>query len=196
MIYGVYDGSSVIGRFSTPLEVRNNHPEFSGDALSLKRYKVRRPAQRWEIIAPLVPMSTSANDLLALLLDKGDTGQLQIVMPQNYGSVQARTATSTVFGSGTRDSDTVSISGNNGLIPAGTFVRIGSSNKIYLTLTPRQGDGAVRVRPTLRSDVSGEVKYREDVISFFELLTDAFSGMKYTDGILMDLGTLTFIEAL
>jgi hypothetical protein len=197
MDYGIYESGVLIARFTAPLTVRSNQPIFSSDTLSLKRTTSRRTAHRWEIEANLEPLTSGANDLFVNLVTKGFTESVTISMPQNYGVILKRTSVSTPAGTGDRGATTVDVTGNTGLIPAGTFVRFPSHSKIYITTADLSGSGTMHVYPALRDDATGGVfNHRDDVMMPCLYDTDTISGMVYTDGILMDIGKVKLIERL
>ena len=196
-MYGIYDGSKVIARFVAPISVKSNHPIFASDTLSLRRQISRRSAQRWEIETNLEPLSASAQDLFVDIVTKGYSGVVQVITPQNYGAVVSRTATGVATcGAAGTGSNAVPITGITGLIPKGTFVKFSNGTKIYMTTSDRNGDGNIAIYPNLLTSVSGTdtMKYLDDVIMSCSYDLDVVSGMSYTDGILMDLGTIRLIE--
>ena len=196
MPYGIYEDNAVIAEFVAPMTVRSNQPIFSSDTLSLKRVVTRRAAQRWEIETNLSPLNFTAQDLFVNLVTKGNTETVTVVMPQNYGVITRRTSTSSPTASGTKGATQVTVSGNTGLIPKGTFVRFSTHSKIYMTTADLIGNGALQIYPKLRANVSGVMTHRDDVLMPCLWDTDTIIGMVYTDGILMDNGRVKLIERL
>lgn len=196
-MYGIYDGAQVIAKFAAPLSVVSNVPVAITQSASLKIHAQRYSTQRWEISANLEPLSFGAEYLMALLVTKGHFSPVDVVMPQNYGVIKRRTSVATVTATGSIGDSNVVIAGNAGLIPLGTFVKFSNHNKIYMTTGDRDGNGAMGIFPTLRTAVSAtSTKHRDDVIAKFMMDTDTVIGMTYTDGILMDLGTIKLLEDL
>ena len=196
-MYGIYDNGSVVAKFVAPMTIRSNHPVFVNDSLSLKRHVAQRPAQRWEITSRLEPVSTTSNDLFTIMVTRGYSQTVQVVVPQNYGVVKARTGTGVLLATGTVDETFISISGLTGLIPKGTFFKFTGGNKIYMTTADRDGAGVVNIYPAMvESFTSTAIQWEEDVIMNCTFDTNVVSGMTFTDGILMDLGNITFIERL
>lgn len=198
--YGILSGSTVIAGFVVPLQVKNNKPSFNNDTMSLKRVVKSRTAQRWEIETRLEPLSGGANDLFVHFVTNADTGQFNILMPQNYGVILKRTSVSnpTVGVAGVAGSSTITIANNAGLIPAGTFIRFANHTKVYMTTTDITGNGVVGIYPTLRvgTAVGTAISHRDNVQMLCRYDTDTLSGMEYSDGILMDIGTVRLVEAL
>jgi hypothetical protein len=196
-MYGILNGTTVIARFTAPLTVKSNVPTFVSDALSLKRTVTKRTAQRWEISTNLEPLSFGANELFALLVMKGVSELLTVRMPQNYGVIKKRTATQTPLVNGMLGSTNVNVSNNSGLIPMGTFIRFSNHSKIYMvTADFNQASGVMGIFPGLLLNVPVDqtLKHQDDVEMLCRFDTDVVSGMQYTDGILMDVGTVNLIE--
>jgi hypothetical protein len=194
-MYGIYEGGQVIAKFVAPMSVKTEEPSFSSDSLSLKRRIEKRPAQRWSITSPVEPLSFGAHKLFSLLVRKGHSGLFTIVTPQNYGVIKARTSTGGIVATGSAGASSVAIGGNTGLLPDGTFVKFANHSKVYMLTADRNGDGSVGIYPELRVSVSATtMSYKEDVFMSCRLETDILVGMTFTDGILMDNGSLTFKE--
>ncbi len=197
MTYGVYDGNgSLLAAFAAPLTMRSNRPTFSSDSLSLKRNTRRRAAHRWELQTNLEPLTYSANDLFVELVTKGNSETVIIRVPQNFGVIHKRTSVSTPTGFGTAGSSTVTVTGNSGRIPKGCFIRFSNHSKIYMTATELNNNGTLGVYPPLRVTVNNTFAHRDDVDMPCLIDTDTVIGMVYTDGIMMDMGSLKFIERL
>jgi hypothetical protein len=197
-MYGIYDGNRVIAQFVTPMTMRSNRPVFSSDTLSLKRQVAVQGAQRWELTTMLMPLSHTAEELFVNLTVSGHSGIVNIITPQNYGVIQRRTSNSAgATATGSRHSSTIDVKNNIGLIPKGTFIQFSGHSKVYMTTSDLNGSGTVGVFPSLRAAVDNEVmKHRDDVIMPCKLETSTVVGMAYTDGILMDNGTITLLENL
>jgi hypothetical protein len=194
-MYGIYVSGSVIAKFVTPMTVRSNHPVFASDTLSLSRQISRRAAQRWEIETQLEPLSQTANELFVDIVTKGYSEAVTIITPQNYGVISKRTRTDPATATGTLGAGSVTISGGSGLIPKGTFVKFANHTKVYMTTTERDGPGTVSIYPNLISGVSAQtMTCGDDVIMTCLYDLDTISGMVYTDGILMDMGTVKLVE--
>ena len=196
-MYGILKNGELIATFAAPLTVRNNRPVFASDSLNLKRNINVRPAQRWEIQSNLVPLSADANELFVAIALSDYYQTVEVKMPQNTGSVHNRVTTeNTSYASGSLNGTTVSVT-TAGTIPPGTFIRFGNHSKIYLTKTKRVGTGTVEVYPPLQSSVVNQVLFwQDDVVMPCLVDLDTTLGMVYTDGVLMDLGSIKLIEKL
>jgi hypothetical protein len=196
-MYGIYDGTKVIARFTAPMTVESNNPIFVSDALSLKRSVVRRSPQRWEITSGVEPLSLGANKLFSMLVTKGHSETVQVVMPQNYGVIKYRTSTSVPTATGLVGDSIVAVTENVGIIPSGTFIRFSNHSKIYMVKDDLLNSGNMHIYPQLRVAVDEVVfKHRDDVLLDTLLDTDTVTGMIYEDGVLMNLGTMKFVERI
>jgi len=202
-MYGVLsDSEAILAKFTAPLSVSSEEPTQSGDSLSLKRHVVRMPAQRWKIEAHLEPLSHGANELMALLVTKGNHSPIKISVPQNYGATQANTVTSLIEVSSIHVTGSSSVYGVfQGTLPAGTFIKFNNHKKLYMVTETVSGSGTINLYPGLRSSVPGSsgapigVNFEEVIVDF--LYEDAqLKGMQYSDGILMSMGSVTFLEDL
>ena len=196
--YGIYQDGEILAEFVAPLTVKSNQPVFSTDALTLKRSNFRRSGQRWEITSNLIPLTHTANQLFAFFVKHGHSERFQILMPQNVGSDHQRTALSDRgLCTGLVGSDTVSITNQTGLIPAGTFIRFSNHSKIYMLTEDFDRGSQMRIYPRLRMSVSNtSFKCNDDVLMEALFDTDTVIGMVFVDGILMDNGVVKIIEAL
>jgi hypothetical protein len=197
-MYGILQDGAVLAEFVAPLDFLSNQPTFSGDALSLKRTISVSPSQRWELECRLAPATWDANALFALFTTKGRHQTYNLRVPQNTGVIASRNSTSSGHNaSGAIGASTLSLSGWTGFSPAGTMIRFTGHSKIYmLTAALNNGANSMSVYPPLRAAVSGTFKHRDDVEMPAWLDTDNVRGMRYADGILMDLGAVKFVEAL
>lgn len=199
-MYGILnDQGTLLARFTVPMSVKSNQPVFVSDALSLKRYISKSTAQRWEIETNVEPLASNAQDLMVNLVTKGYSESVLIRVPQNYGAKQKLTSNNaTVTATGSSGSSQVTIANSVGLIPSGTFVKFGAYNKLYLTTSNLQGNGTLNIFPSLRNTIAAgtTIYFRDDVLINFRYDTDTAIGMSYSDGILMDIGTIKLIEVL
>lgn len=197
MAYGIFDNGEVIAQFVAPITLKSNRPVFVSDTLSLKRQVTKRAAQRWEIETQLEPLSSGGNKLLVNLVTKGYSETLQIITPQSVGVVYARTSTSSPIATASAGASAVNVSSNANLIPKGTFIKFSNHSKVYMTTSDLTGTGSVGIYPELIVAVSNtSFTHRDDVIMTCVYDTDTVSGMTYSDGILMDVGTVRLLEKL
>lgn len=199
-MFGIYENGQVIAKFVAPLSINSNVPVFVSDTLSLKRFVTKRPAQRWEIETGVEPFSNDAQDLMVNLITRGSFGTVQILFPQNYGTMLKRVGqTSTPLATGTINTTQVVLTNTvfNSFIPKGTFVKFANHNKVYMVTADLSNAGTLNIYPELRANVSNSaMSWGNNVIGTFYYDTDIAKGMKYSDGILMSIDTLKLVEAL
>jgi hypothetical protein len=198
-MYGIYENGAVIAKFTAPLTVKSNVPISVSDTLSLKRQVIKRGgAQRWEIETNLEPLSDNSQNLFVNLVSKGFSETVTILMPQNYGAKRKRTALSdNPNATGTVNSSQISVLNLTGLLPKGTFIKFENHSKIYLTTSDLINEGVLNIFPVLRTNINNAIfTYKDDVIMNCLYDTNVVSGMLYSDGILMDVGTVNLIEKL
>lgn len=195
-MYGILLDSKRLLQFVTPLQVVSNQPETVVDSMSLDRKSSRKTAQRWEITANIEPTSKWANYLMVHTINRGHSGVLVAIMPQNISVINNRKALSTTISAvGNQFSTQVQLTGVDGLIPAGCFIRFATHSKIYMATTYLATDGILNIYPPLLLDVTGVIKYRDDVQMVCKYDTDTIIGMRFEDGVLMDLGAVKLIES-
>lgn len=199
-MYGIYDPDTgeTLAQFVAPMTVKSNHPIFMADTLSLHRKVSRRTAQRWEIETNLMPLTLTANDLFVNFVTSGNSEPMFIVMPQNIGVIKRRTCTAAITATGSLGASSVTIAGHSGLVPKGTFLKFANHDKIYMATNNMEAETTLNIYPELRMAVPGgtAVSYLDDVIMKGLYDTDVVTGMVFTDGILMDNGTIKIIEKL
>jgi hypothetical protein len=197
-MYGIIENGTLIARFAAPMTVRSNRPAFVSDALSLKRHVSLRTAQRWEIETSVVPLSDGAQDLFVTLVTKGISGTVQVRVPQNYGVIKARNLSVTVpTASALQNASQITVANHNGFIPKGTFLKFANHGKLYMATSNLTNNGTLNIFPELRSTISNTILlHKDDVLVDFKFDTDIVQGMRYSDGILMDVDTIKLLEAL
>lgn len=196
-MYGIYDGTKVIARFTAPLTISSNQPVSVSDTLSLKRQIARRSAQRWEISTNVEPLSTDSSAFFVNLVTKGFSDTVSVLLPQNYGAKAKKTCTSVLTGTAAANATQITVAGRSlGIVPAGTFIRFSNHSKIYM-LTSDLTATTMNIYPTLKVAVSNTTfTYQDDVIMNCLYDTEVTRGMTYSDGILMDMGSIKLIEQL
>jgi len=196
-MFGVYDGNEIIAKFSTPLTVKSIKPVYASDTLNLKRVIGRKgSAQRWEIEARLEPTVSSAGKLFAFFASNGYTEVIQISMPQPYPAIEHLKDYPILSGTGTVGESVISTSNVRDIDKIiGCFIQFSNHKKIYIVKAATSS--SLTIFPNLITDVSGETIYlNNQVLGDFYVDLDVLTGMSYSDGILMDMGVMKFVEAL
>ena len=192
---GIYISSTKILAFAAPISVISNKPGFAMDTMNLQRTTYANPGQRWEIKTNLVPTNDSADFFVHSVMNNFDT-VFDIQMPQVYRGRNYNVSSASRTASGSAGSRVISVSGS-GLLK-GEFVRFVDDPTHYKTyvIAENQSGGVVSIFPPLKKAVAGEMQCGDNV--HFRATYDNTNalGMIYVDGILMDPGTITFIEAV
>lgn len=198
----LYKGVPIVA----PLTIESNEPLFVADMLNLKQERVSQAAQRWELTFN-VQFRDDDGDYFAEVL-KGISAPKEMVMPQLVAVDKRITSTSTptVAALTAVNSNTVSvnISETGTLIPAGTFVKFSNHKKIYAVLnsiTTTGGTVSMDIYPRLIEPVpSTTLVYHANtsvkpLLSYYVSL-DSLQGVTYEDGLLVNPGSISLIEAL
>lgn len=196
-MFGIMKDGAMIAGLTAPLSLRSNQPVFASDSLSLKRNSRRRTPQRWELEAGIEPVTTTANDLFALLVTNALNDKYTIMCPQNYGAMMKAVYKQPVTAIGAVLSQTVQLSHVLNTIPVGTMIQFESHDKVYMVNSLPDVNRSIKIFPPLIHSVDiEEVRWRNDVMMKVYLDIDQITGMVYSDGILMDMGVMKFVEAL
>jgi hypothetical protein len=192
--------SELLCIFAAPLTIKSNEPSFSGDSMNLRRNVRRQYVQRWEVTANIKPQSGSG-ELPAFLMRAGDFEVIGIRMPQV--SMMAYTATGAKLNGGISPGDS-SVALKNALdggpfpvLLESEFIKIQGDSKVYM-VTKHLGSGVYQVYPSIRSTlpIGTPVQHGGSVTMYVRIDKDNASNIKFTDGVLMDPGSFTFIEQL
>jgi len=185
--------------FTAPMSVISNQPAFISDTLSLKRKASSQNAQRWEISAGIAP----TNDTSAMLVHSVKNGYTKVIyirMPQPFGvSLVPASRNLTLNGAHLATSAFVSIAGLSGSqMVEGEFIAFTGDSKVYLVVGAGVNGIGVEIYPPLRRDLANNavITHGDEVTLAARYDSDTQLGMKYTDGVLVNPGTLKFVEAL
>jgi hypothetical protein len=202
-IAGIYEGGKVTIPFVAPMSILSNTPVFGQDSISLKRYVSRRgKAQRWEIVTSLMPTNNDANFLIHSVTNNASK-VFDVLMPQ-VKLQNLTTYTGSIFVGNTIQGGSTSIpvlfTGGTGRLSKGEFIQFSNHDKIYLVTQDRINSGVLSIFPELRVSVDNTVsiKYRNNGTVLLKAYYDFDNvfGIQFTDGILSDPGTVSFIEAV
>jgi hypothetical protein len=201
--------SEILAAFVAPISVISNQPISSSDTLSLKRITATPSGHRWEIETGLMPSNDTA-ELLVHSVKHGKHTPFFVRFPQVYliGKTYAKTTGVSLLGEHTQSNGAVVTVdkpvGNR--FAVGEFIQFGQINpstapasatsKTYL-ITEISGS-TISIVPRLNTTYpSGtEVIGGDRVTALMYYDTDTIVGMKYIDGVLMDMGTVKLVEAL
>lgn len=185
-----------------PFLITSNEPAFSSDSVSLKVRRVKQGAQRWELEFGIV-----LEDASSFFADSVSNFHSIISMEMPQMNVRGQTisqgtsnAAVTVTSTLNAGVTSIGLTGVNGTIKKGRFIKFSNHDKIYVTTADYSG-GSIDVYPSLRSSVpSGTGFYYRDGVDSITFKgyreVSNVSGITYVDGVLSDAGTINLIEAL
>lgn len=187
---------------SAPLTINSNHPSWDRDSISLMIIRTGQAAQRWELSFSIKGKDNLA-DYLISTVTKFDTVET-MTMPQLVEVEKATTAIGGVTTSGAvkpAGATSVAISGLSGILPAGSFIQFSNHSKIYITKNTITNSGTLQIYPALVTSVPASNGLRHAKSSTKPQLNyiqsiDNTRGISFSDGILMDAGTVNVIEVL
>lgn len=188
-------GGVEIARFVAPTTVKSVRPVYVGETLNLRtKVSMQGNAQRWEITSKLEPLVGDASLMLhTIAFDSFDV--FAIKMPQMYR--RTAVAQAAIITSGTAATGSAAFTqAGVGSATVGEFIRFSNHNKAYM-VTSISGS-VVSIFPNLLATVpSGTVvETGDNTRGFFRYSKETIKGMTWTDGILMDVGEITLVEAL
>lgn len=197
---GIREGGVVVARLVTPMSVISNRPVFASDTLSLKRRTgTQGGVQRWEIQTNVEPLVGSA-DLMVNMIVAGDSGIVEVEMPQLYrrsGGTNITAMVPTV--AAVRGANSVQVTLTGTRVSKGEFIRFSNHTKVYMVTADRVGSGPLGLFPALTADIATTDSIffgNTNVIMKARYDSSTVKGMIYTDGILQDPGQITLIEAI
>jgi len=189
-----------------PLTIESNEPVFVADMLNLKQERVSQAAQRWELTFSVKFKDDESNYFTEVI--KGISAVKTMVMPQLVATDRKITLAETpeTSGSTLANSNTVTISTTETgtLLPAGTFIKFSNHNKIYLVLddvTTTGGTTTMNIYPRLIEPVPDNTlvyhanSTTKPTLSYY-VSVDSLQGITYEDGILVNPGSISILEAL
>jgi hypothetical protein len=161
--------------------------------------------QRWEIETSIAPTNDSAsffvNNIRAGFVEK-----MYVRMPQVPGIKRLRggiddleNISIATVGTASAGATLVNVTGlGNDTFGAGEFIKFDSDSKIYVVTDPGIGGVGVQIHPPLRTTVypSTKIWYGSKVTMTARYDTDVALGIRFSDGILLDPGTVKLVEAL
>lgn len=194
-----YNGNPI----SAPITFHSNHPVTENDTISLKRDRVRQKAQRWELTFNVVASESQAQAIIDEVTR--DDATQTMIMPQLPEVLRDRNASGSFRTNGTTSANAttipVSINTFSGTLPAGSFIKFGGADKIYMlkeTVTSGSFPASIEIYPGLVEDIPSAraVLYGENCTLSYTRDVSQTRGLTFSDGILANAGSVTVIEAL
>jgi len=196
-------GDELVATFAAPTQIISRVPVLSADTLTLKRDTFARPVQRWEIISNI----SASNDIREYFLNAVLAGSASIIYlrpPQlvDLNRVLPNGLNITHVGVVAAGSTAIILTGFAGKqLPKGELINIGDDPKVYMVRERIAVNGAEQtysIFPALRLAAinAAPIRYGDTTVLRARYDTNTVSGISYSDGILADPGSITFIEAL
>ena len=194
-----YNGNAIV----TPFTVISNKPVFASDTVSLKHIRSQQSAQRWELQFNIITNDNVANTLISVLDEMEAVSTM--IMPQlpevDAAATNTGVATLSVLGEVNDSIISLDTSTCTGLLPKGSFVKLGTHSKIYIVKADVDMTGAtasMNIYPqlTVESIVGTSLQTGASVLLPYYRDVNTLSGVRYMDGVLADVGPTTVIEAL
>ena len=183
--------------FAAPLNIISNKPAMVADSMSLRRISSSTGVQRWEIEAAIAQTNNNVSTFITQLR-AGYSNTVYVRMPQpvkvNYFSGTLKTN-----GNHSRGASVITVgSSPTGL--QGEFIQFGTLPKVYLVtdMVSSGTSSTITIEPPLITAVAHDtsLKIGGNVVMPSFVDPSIALGIKYSDGILLDLGTIKLVERL
>ena len=198
-----FSGSPIVA----PVTFNSNVVLLSSDTASLKQQRRTTDAQRWELSFGLVSNGGEADIFLGAVAGLATASTM--TMPQLLSVDKRITATGqlTVAANALKGASSVQVTGSPvaKLVPKGSFITFSNHTKVYVTTadyTTSATAGPLPIFPNLRVDLTATttlVNHPGSTVKpqlrYFRSV-DTLKGITYSDGVLVDVGTVSVIEAL
>jgi hypothetical protein len=193
--------AELVAKFTTPLSVISNQPEYLSETASLRQLATSQNVQRWEIEANIAQSNDNPN-MLVHTVANGRSKKVYLRMPQVYRPDNQKApeglslVNSSVLASNT---SAIPFTGNSGnVLPIGEFIKFSNHDKVYLIVDMNSGGNLMTIAPSLRKSVTPGVtiSYGDKVTLTVRYDSATILGIKYQDGVLSEPGSMRFIEAL
>jgi len=194
-----FEGSPILA----PLTIQSTDVVVSSETVTLKRLIHKSDAQRWDLSFGIVADDNEDAIFLAMLENAYTVKTMD--MPQLKKVDDNTTMTGSLSVSANYVAGTASIQANNtsgGLLPKGSFIQFANHTKVYVIKSDYVSNGnTLEIYPALKQDVSGSALVYYGNFSTKPQLNylrddSELSGITYSDGILVSIGTVTIKEVV
>jgi hypothetical protein len=196
-----YEGSPI----AAPFAIESGRLILSSSSASLKTFTRTMNSQRWEISFNIVANSGIEDVFVGMLDDQYTINTM--VMPQLEASEKRTTATvdPTVATSGVAGESAVAMtsSEDGATIAKGSFVKFSTHDKLYMVTSDATTGAAftLTIHPSLQrpvasgSSLSHPGSASKPVLSY-RRDAGATTGVTFTDGVMVDQGSIRLVEAV
>jgi hypothetical protein len=196
-----YNGAQILA----PYTITSNEPHFDMTTVSLKVQRASQGHQRWELsFNTVITKDTEVDMLLSTMVDFDSSDTM--IMPQLPSVKDNITLTSAplLIASAQAGASTVYVDAGiaNGIMPKGSFFKFSNHNKVYISTSDLNLDGATNkpltFYPSLKSSVgtSTSIVHGDNCVISYIKNIDNQQGITFTDGILSNPGVISLIEEL
>lgn len=194
-----FNGASILAPFS----ITSNQPIYETDTVSLSKQRASQGAQRWELSFTTVTSESTEADMLVGMIT-GLATATTMVMPQIPSVVKGNTAgvsleISAAVAAGLSEVTIVS----DGIIKKGSFIKFSNHDKLYMVTADVAASVAlapvaVAIYPSLRTAVAitDTLKTGSSAVLTYYRNIDSTQGLKFTDGLLSNAGSISLTEAI
>ena len=190
-----FNGATILA----PLSITSNQPIYETDTVSLSKQRASQGAQRWELSFTTVTSESTEADMLVGMITGLATASTMI-MPQIPSVVKGNTAgVSLVISAGVAAGLSSVTVVSDGIIKKGSFIKFSNHDKLYMvTADVAAGTVPVSIYPSLRTAVttSHTLKTGSSAVLTYYRGIDSTQGLKFTDGILSSVGSISLSEAI
>lgn len=194
-----FNGATILA----PLSITSNQPIYETDTVSLSKQRASQGAQRWELSFTTVTTENTEADMLVGMVTGLATSDT-MVMPQIPSAANNNTATtSLVISANVAAGLSLVTIVSDGIIKKGSFIKFSNHDKLYMVTADVAASVAsapvdVNIYPSLRSAVTTAhtlLTGTEAVLSYYRDI-DTTQGLKFTDGIISSVGSISLVEAI
>ena len=194
-----FNGATILA----PLSITSNQPIYETDTVSLSKQRASQGAQRWELSFTTVTTENTEADMLVGMVTGLATSDT-MVMPQIPSAANNNTATtSLVISANVAAGLSLVTIVNDGIIKKGSFIKFSNHDKLYMVTADVAASVAlapvnVNIYPSLRTAVTTAhtlLTGSSAVLTYYRDI-DTTQGLKFTDGIISSVGSISLVEAI
>lgn len=184
----------------TPVVVETDELLFANDTISMKQDRIKGTSQRWRVSFSLIPHDDPTDDGVAFGLRLlAQTTPQTMPFPQFHPGLPS-VLNFTTKGNVVAGISSITLAGDASSLKAGRMVKFSNHSKVYMVLTtaPSGSDTTVTFYPSLQSNVpNSSLMSAGSGVTFRYLIDlDMRPGITIEDGVIVNQGTISLVEAL
>jgi hypothetical protein len=196
---------------AAPITFESEEPAFISESVSLKRYTLSQAAQRWRLIFDITVNDNEEDLLLDYVINSLTPStmtmpQLNSVNSKSYkvsGSGDVNFLVSGGASAGV-SSVVVNLNGYSAFIRKGAFIQFSNHSKIYALTQDFNSSVSTTMHffPTLRvgvvagNGIRNPLSNTKPVFTYLKSIENSLPGLRYSDGILTEMQSITLIESI